>query len=241
MSVYRRTPPQVFPGAPGRSRAVELLERIPAQRAHVFLIIIVGALFAFETFNYGTTEFAMLDLLGDLNFLGLRWASILAIAFCAIDFAGIARLFTPEQGGQEPVEVWYLLGAWLLAATMNALLTWWAISLALLGHNGLGNEILGRESLLRTVPIFVAVLVWLIRVLIIGTLTLAGERMIHLGQLRRLPASRNGGARPVSGEARPRPNPRNRPRPVRPAPKPPPRQEPRYVPDSVSARPGRRH
>ena len=40
-----------------------------------------------------------------------------AIAFCGMDFAGIARLFTPEKGRSEHVEVWYLLAAWFLAAT----------------------------------------------------------------------------------------------------------------------------
>ena len=111
--------------------------------------------------------------------MGLGWATILAIAFCAIDFAGLARLFTPQKGEDEPAEVWYLMGAWLVGATMNAVMTWWAVSLTLLNHQ-LGNEILDREQLLRFVPIFVAVLVWLTRILFIGSLTVAGEHMFDL-------------------------------------------------------------
>ena len=88
--------------------------------AVVLALIIVTALLAFEMFNYSTTEYALSDLLGKNQFLGLRWATILAIAFCGIDFAGIARLFTPERGSNEPKAVWYLFGAWFLAATMNA-------------------------------------------------------------------------------------------------------------------------
>jgi hypothetical protein len=38
-------------------------------------------LVAFEIFNYGTTEFAFKDLLGDLSFVGVHWATILALAF----------------------------------------------------------------------------------------------------------------------------------------------------------------
>lgn len=140
-------------------------------------ILILGALTAFEIFNYSTTDFAMSDLLGDLKFLGLRWSTILAIVFCGIDFAGIARLFTPEQGADEPNEVWYLFGAWLLAATMNAALTWWGVSIAIINHQTLGNEVVSRETLLKVVPIFVAVIVWLIRVLIIGTFSVAGDRL----------------------------------------------------------------
>ncbi len=159
----------------------EVFRHIRLQRGLAFGLIIVGALIAFEIFNYSTTEFALYDLLGDLTFLGLRWATILALAFCGIDFAGIARLFTPEDGENDPNEVWYLFGAWLLAATMNAILTWWGVSIAILNHQTLGNAVVSRETLLRTVPIFVAVMVWLIRVLIIGTFSVAGARLFSQG------------------------------------------------------------
>lgn len=139
----------------------------------------VIALFAFEIFNFDTTRYALSNLLGDVRFLGLQWAGILAIAFCAIDFAGLARLFTPEQGAEEPKAVWYLMGAWLLGATMNAVMTWWAISLTLLSHD-FGNEVLSREQLLRYVPVFVATLVWLTRILFIGAFTVAGEHIFDL-------------------------------------------------------------
>jgi hypothetical protein len=107
----------------------------------------------------------------------MSWATILALAFCGIDFAGIARLFTPEENSSEPNEVWYLFGAWLLAATMNAMLTWWGVSIAILQHESLGNPVVARDTMLRVVPIFVAVMVWLIRVLIIGTFSVAGPRL----------------------------------------------------------------
>lgn len=138
--------------------------------------ILVVALLAFELFNFDTTRYALGNLLGDVRFAGIGWATILAIAFCAIDFAGLARLFTPERGQDEPTAVWYLMGAWLLGATMNAIMTWWAISLTLLTHD-FGNEVLSREQLLRWVPFFVATLVWLTRILFIGAISVAGEYM----------------------------------------------------------------
>jgi hypothetical protein len=147
------------------------------RRGIVWGVIIIAALIAFEIFNYSTTEYALNDLLGDLTFFGIRWATILALAFCGIDFAGIARLFTPEENSSEPTEVWYLFGAWLLAATMNAMLTWWGVSIAILQHESLGNAVVARDMMLRIVPIFVAVMVWLIRVLIIGTFSVAGPRL----------------------------------------------------------------
>jgi len=154
---------------------------IPArvQRNLVWGLLIAGALVAFEAFNYSTTEFSLRDLLGDLRFAGISWATILALAFCSIDFAGIAHMFSngTDLRAKQGLEVWYLFAAWLLAATMNAILTWWGISLAILSQGNLGNAILGREALIQIVPAFVAVLVWLIRVLVIGTLITAGGRL----------------------------------------------------------------
>ena len=76
----------------------QLMSRLRPRRGQAFGLIIVAALLAFEIFNYSTTDFALSDLLGGLSFLGLSWSTILAIAFCGIDFAGIARLFTPSEG-----------------------------------------------------------------------------------------------------------------------------------------------
>lgn len=158
--------------------------RIRMRRGLIFGVIILTALLAFEFFNYSTTDFALNDLLGDLNFLGLQWATILAIAFCGIDFAGIARLFTPEAGSNEPNEIWYLFAAWMLAATMNAMLTWWGVSIAILNHQSQGGAVVSNEMLLKVVPIFVALMVWLIRVLIIGTISVAGDRLFSQSEQR---------------------------------------------------------
>lgn len=225
-----------------------LVNRFQLRRGLAFGAIIITALFAFELFNYSTTEFALSDLLGGLQFASIRWATILAIAFCGIDFAGIARLFTPEEGAHEPTEIWYLFGAWLLAATMNAILTWWGVSIALLHHESLGNSVVARETLLRVVPVFVAVMVWLIRVLIIGTFSVAGDRLFSQAEVRpgnfaASQPSRSLGHRPVQAPSPVRASAANPP-PARPAPKPIPqaephfnRPEPTYHPVSLSSQP----
>lgn len=141
-------------------------------------MMIIGALLAFEIFNFSTTQFALRDVLGDLTFAGMRWATILAVAFCGIDFAGIARIFTPEQGADEPKEIYYLFGAWLLGAAFNATLTWWGVSVAIVNHTSQSaGAVISNETLTKVVPIFVAVMILLIRVLIIGTFSLAGDRL----------------------------------------------------------------
>lgn len=148
-------------------------------------MMIIGALLAFEIFNFSTTQFALVDVLGDLKFMGFRWASILAVAFCGIDFAGIARIFTPEQGAEEPKEVYYLFGAWFLAAAFNAMLTWWGVSVAIVNHTSQsGGAVISNETMTKIVPIFVSAMILLIRVLIIGTFSLAGDRLFTTSERR---------------------------------------------------------
>jgi hypothetical protein len=148
------------------------------QRRQIFDLIIITALISFEIFNYSTTEFALTDLLGNLRFAGFRWSTILAIAFCGIDYAGLAHLLTPKKGWVEPLKTWYLFSAWLLAATMNAILTWWGISIAILYHDTLGNAFIPKDTMLTSIPIFIAIIVWLLRVLIIGTFSGSGTRLL---------------------------------------------------------------
>jgi hypothetical protein len=157
------------------------------QPGMLFIVMIFGALISFEIFNFSTTEHALNDLLGDITFVGIPWSMVLALAFCGIDFAGIARLFTPEQGMEEPKEVWYLFGAWLLAATMNAILTWWGVSMAVANHTVQSSTVIDPKTISGIVPVFVAVLVWLIRILIIGTLSLSMDRLLHPGVEQRIP------------------------------------------------------
>ena len=51
--------------------------RFHLRRGLAFGVIIICALVAFEIFNYSTTEFALSDLLGGLEFAGILWATIL--------------------------------------------------------------------------------------------------------------------------------------------------------------------
>jgi hypothetical protein len=180
-----------------RNRNLSLMAKpVRIQRGLLLGALIVMALLAFEIFNFSTTDFALTDLLGELSFVGIRWATILAIAFCGIDFAGVARLFTPENATESQSEVWYLFGAWMLAATMNAMLTWWGVSIAISNHDTLGNAVVDRQTLLRVVPIFVAIMVWLIRVLIIGSFSVAGERLFTQSSKRSsVPATRSRSVR----------------------------------------------
>ena len=178
-------------------------------RKMVIAVLLGVALIAFEIFNFDTTQYALTNLLGEVRFVGVLWASILAIAFCAIDFAGLVRIFTPQRGAEEPRAVWFLTGAWFLGTIANAIMTWWAVSLTLLGHE-FGNEVLSREMLLRYVPIFVAMLVWLTRILFIGAFSIAGEEIVdraRVSEAKPKPAAAPRQTTPTMTAARPEPRP----------------------------------
>ena len=161
-----------------------ILHRAALKRGLAFGWIILSALVAFEIFNFSSTAFALHDVLGDLSFGPLKWSTILAFAFCGIDFAGIARIFTPEQGNDEPTEIWYLFGAWFLAAAFNASLTWWGVSVAIMRQNAEGGVLLGQDTVTKVVPILVAVMVLAIRVLLINSFSVAGDRIFSMAEDR---------------------------------------------------------
>jgi hypothetical protein len=142
------------------------MRRIAAVLLDVGLLLAV-ALVAFEIFNFSTTRYALANLLGDVSFISLRWATILAIAFVAIDFASLLRFFAVRHEGGNSAEAWYWMGAWLLGATMNAFTAWWATTIMLLAQGG------NALNLLDTLPFVVALLVWLTRVLFIGAFGVA--------------------------------------------------------------------
>ena len=155
------------------------LGSLKAQKGSPYLVVIVLALAAFEAFNFSTTDFALSDLLGDLRFAGIRWATLLSIAFCSIDFAGIARLFSAQPDEQAPRVNGYMFGAWILAATMNALLTWWGVVMAMQTHLVVSTGIVEASQVNKVVPIFIALMVWVIRILLIGTLSKQTSRVMQ--------------------------------------------------------------
>lgn len=142
----------------------------------VYSALIVLALITFEALNYSTTAYALRDLLGDLSFIGVSWATLMALAFCSLDFAGIARLVTQKTRVEGASESWYLFGAWLIAATFNAALTWWGVTIAIANHPLRSAEVVNTRQLTTVAPVIVAILVWVIRILIIGSLASALDR-----------------------------------------------------------------
>lgn len=148
-------------------------------RITVTAALFIAGLVAFEVFNFSTTHLALTDLLGGVGrnaVLGIQLSTILTLAFCLIDLAGVARIFTPQtEMSEEPVEIWFLFGAWLLASALNAFLTWWAVSVALLTSPPQGAMVVGAEAM-KVTPVFIAIFVWLVRIMVIGTIAIVGDK-----------------------------------------------------------------
>ena len=166
------------------------------RKTAVIGLILTVALLGFELFNFDTTRFALAQLMGGRRFLGLEWAGVLALAFSSLDFAGLVRVFTPEQElKQESPEIWWLTGAWLIGAALNAAMTWYAMALlvAPLGAE-IGAALFTHEQMLRTAPLFIALLVWLTRISLISSIALALERLAALDSGQRPDHTRQRGS-----------------------------------------------
>ena len=145
-------------------------KKMNVQSRSVYMVVIVMALAAFEVFNFSTTDFALQDILGSTGTGLLPWATMLSLAFCGMDIAGIARILTTQNGEEQDKSSWYLLGAWALAAAMNTGLTWWGISVVIYNQPVHAVMIVDPMTYVTFVPVLCAVMVWVIRVLIIGSL-----------------------------------------------------------------------
>ena len=192
----------------------KLLDNLRENPNSLYMAIIVAALVAFELFNFSTTDFALRGMFGSQSTGGMSWSTILALAFCGMDFAGIARLLAPHSEEAESRDSWFLLGAWVLAAAMNAGLTWWAISIAVYNQPVDNALILDPMTFVTAVPVLVAVMVWLIRILIIGTLVSSLNNVLNSKQPKKEPVKQQpfgfrpdvqavpAGYRPIPSQAR---------------------------------------
>ena len=147
------------------------INNLRSHSVNVFTLVMLAALIALETFSFSTTEFALGNMLGDMGMGFLRWSTILSLAFCGMDLAGIARLLTLRGSeNRNDSSNWFLLGAWVLAASMNAGLTWWGVSVTIYNQPADSVLILDPLTFATAIPVLVSLGVWIIRILIIGSL-----------------------------------------------------------------------
>ena len=89
------------------------------------IMLFVGML-TFEMFSFASSRSALMHVLGIAT-----WANCLSWAFVAVDFAGIAKLFTDGAEAQEDF-AWYLVGAWVLSALFDTSLTYYEFATSMI-------------------------------------------------------------------------------------------------------------
>jgi len=75
----------------------EFFKTLRTRSGSLYTLVIVMALTAFEIFNFSVTHFALRDMLGNYGTGMLTWPLILALAFCAMDIAGIASILSASE------------------------------------------------------------------------------------------------------------------------------------------------
>jgi hypothetical protein len=175
---------------------LQLFKGIHQNRSVVLLSLSLSVFVSFEIFNFSVSFFALNNLPGGINDWGIRWAVILAIVFCIIDFGGIALYNLKERAGRKSRLPGWLFGIWMAGASLNTLLIWWGLSIAIAIQPVGKARMVDTQILAILIPVSMAVLAGLIRILFTGTLaaSLAGTNMlagrqqtsVSRAQLRRL-------------------------------------------------------
>ncbi len=134
-------------------------------------LMMAGGWLALEWFNYSASQYALTTLFGNLTADGMSWGMLLALGLWLVDLSGLLYLSIPHE--REKPGFWYVLVAWLLASGANALLKWWAVTLALMA-SPLAQPGSPRTALVNAVlpyiPTAVAFLIWTGRVLLVSTM-----------------------------------------------------------------------
>lgn len=145
-------------------------------RNKLSLLMTLVTLVAFVLFNYSIIAFSLKSLLGSIPGESTVWSISLAVGICSLDVTGILRLtFSPGQSWQSKMSKW-LLTAWLANQLMTFLITWWGISTAIAIQQVKTGLVIDAGLLREVLPAFLAVMLSLVRLLIIGALSKAFDR-----------------------------------------------------------------
>jgi hypothetical protein len=172
-------------------------------RADLFALILLVGLGCFLWFNYMTTLSTLDRVLGDT-----KSVTAFAIAISMVDFAGIARVFTPETNlKDESIFVYVMLGVWMVAAFVDIILTWWWVALQMSNAGAAAHIPEGIGGwMLELFPWAVAFMEFAIRVPLVLLVGQYGDRLLHirLPNIKRSSAQRpsmpniaHGGGMPV--------------------------------------------
>lgn len=163
------------------SRNIELN---PKARSLLFPVVVLSILMVvLEVGNFFSTYYALNDILGTigLTIFGthVRWAVMMAVAACLMDFFGIVRIFTPHQDRDEPAEVWILFGIWVVMAVGDAVLTWWTSKTAIIINPSPSVLLSSSAFIYKAVPVVVAGIELALRVSVVFLFGKFMDKFIH--------------------------------------------------------------
>lgn len=174
---FQTAQPEGLAPRPGREEGIPgSAGPAPVSSAEIGVPLVVGLMMAggwlaLEWFNYSASQYALTTLFGNLTADGVTWGMLLALGLWLVDLSGLLYLSIPHE--REKPGFWYVLVAWLLASGANALLKWWAVTLALMA-SPLTQSGTPRTALVNTmmpyIPTATAFLVWTGRVLLVSTM-----------------------------------------------------------------------
>ncbi|WP_376789808.1 hypothetical protein [Thermoflexus sp.] len=168
---FRTAQPEGLASQPNREKRIP-----PASSGEIGVPLVVGLMMAggwlaLEWFNYSASQYALTTLFGNLTADGVTWGMLLALGLWLVDLSGLLYLSLPQE--REKPGFWYVLVAWLLASGANALLKWWAVTLALMA-SPLTQTGTPRtawvNAMIPYIPTAIAFLVWTGRVLLVSTM-----------------------------------------------------------------------
>lgn len=138
------------------------------------LMLVIGGI-SFEVSNAITTNSSLNEMLRTAYL-----ANVLTIAFVAIDFGALARIFTPQTDDkEEPIMVLLLGAVWLIVAMGNTMLAWWHFSVVM-ESNGVIAPIV-MHGFVELLPAMLAAMVFLVRLILIYSLGVVLDKWIHGG------------------------------------------------------------
>ena len=130
-------------------------------------IVLAISLFAFEVFNYDTTHMALVNWFAQAN-----PASVNKIvwAFCLLDLMRLTQFFGIKHSA-------FIQKIWLFGVGVNALFTWYNARMTVWQYD-FGHVVLRRQQVVLYVPIFIALLVFLTRVLFVEALVATIQKRV---------------------------------------------------------------
>lgn len=139
-------------------------------------IIFLSAL-AFEVINIATNVAGFESFFGGIKFLGISWAIWATIAFEAADVGCLCYSWDRKFDFRTHPEAGFALTAHFFAGFADAGLSYFAFMMAIGNSVSQMANVVGEKAILTWAPVFLALMIWVIRTLLMGTIVTQGRNI----------------------------------------------------------------